>query len=155
MTVRVIWDVASAVPGAVERDISDEAAMLAVEAALAHGGRAGLAVDVIFVSDAALIDLHQRFHGDSSATDVIAFDLEDGSDGPGAEVYVSVECGRRVAAERGVRVERELALYLVHGALHLAGYDDHSGEDRSTMRRAEVDVLLALGYERDDLPHDR
>ncbi|MFN0242705.1 MAG: rRNA maturation RNase YbeY [Planctomycetota bacterium] len=119
-----------------------------VSAALAHGGRGSLAVAVIFVDDEYLCALHERFLGDPSATDVITFDLgaSDAEDGVACEIYVSVDCARRVAHRRGEPVERELALYLVHGALHLCGFDDHERGDRRRMRAAEAHVLRALGY---------
>lgn len=146
MTTRITWDVE---PGLV----ADGEAERAVEAALAHGGRAGILVDVLLVADETLADLHGRFLGDPAPTDVIAFDLGGGG-GPEAEIYVSVDCARRVAAERGVEPARELALYLVHGALHLCGFDDHEDADRSAMRAAERAILAALGYAPDSAPHD-
>ena len=58
-----------------------------------------------------------------------------------------------VAEERGVRWQRELVLYVVHGVLHLCGFDDHSDEDSHAMRVAERAVMDALDYEVDDAPH--
>ena len=55
---------------------------------------------------------------------------------------------------RGASAARETALYLVHGALHLLGHDDHDDADRERMRGAESAVLDRLGYARDPLPHD-
>jgi probable rRNA maturation factor len=139
----------------VERSPLDEGEVeRTVEASLEHGGRAGLDVDVVLVDDAHLQGLHQRFLGDERPTDVMAFDLGEDGGGPAAEIYVSVDCAVRVAARRGVAVARELALYLVHGTLHLCGHDDHDPSQRARMRAAEVRVLDALGYERDALPHD-
>lgn len=159
MTVRITRDTAL--------DPGDEAALrAAAEAALEHGGRPGIDVDVILVDDELLTALHGRFLGDASPTDVIAFDLGDPeapdapgrgtspSAGPVGEVYVSVECAWRTARERGVEPGRELALYVVHGALHLCGHDDHAGPDRERMREAERAVLSSLGYPDDPLPHD-
>lgn len=119
-----------------------------VDAALAYGGRAGLAVAAIFVDDEFLCALHERFLGDPSPTDVITFDLgaSDAEAGVACEIYVSVDCARRVARRRGEPIERELALYLVHGALHLCGFDDHARDDRRRMRAAEARVLKSLGY---------
>jgi len=146
VTTRITWDVEPEL-------VPDSEAERAVEAALAHGGRAGIDVDVLLVSDATLTDLHGRFLGDSTPTDVITFDLGGGG-GPEAEIYVSVDCARRVAAERGIEPARELALYLVHGALHLCGFDDREDEDRAAMRAAERAVLAGLGYAPDPTPHD-
>ena len=147
MAVGITWCVAA-------RPLTDEAVAAAVDAALAHGGRPGIDVDVVFVDDPTLADLHARFLGDPSVTDVMSFDLGDDAGGPSGELYVSVDRAEAVARDRGVRCARELALYLVHGALHLCGHDDHDPEERAAMRRAERAVLDALGYEPDDAPHD-
>lgn len=123
-----------------------------VDAALDFGGRAGLAVAVVFVDDEFLRELHERFLGDPTPTDVITFDLDGGDtlahpgDAVACEIYVSVDCARRVALRRKEPLERELALYLVHGALHLCGYDDHASADRRRMRAAEARVLKSLGH---------
>jgi len=58
-----------------------------------------------------------------------------------------------VAAARGVAFERELCLYIVHGALHLCGFDDHSSAARKRMRRAESQIMDELGYAPDSGPH--
>jgi len=122
-------------------------------AALSHGGRAEQELSLVLLDDAALCELHERYLGDPSPTDVISFDLgEDG--GPIGEVCVSVERAQLVAAERGVRPARELALYVVHGVLHLCGFDDTSDEERARMRAAEGAVMSALGYEQDCAPHE-
>ena len=84
---------------------------------------------------------------------MIAFDLGEEGGGPEGEVYVSVERAREVAARRGVEPARELALYLVHGVLHLCGYDDHDEEQSARMRAAETAVLRSLGFTDDDAPH--
>lgn len=127
----------------------------AVEAALRRGGREGLSVDLIVVSDETLAELHGRFLGDGSNTDVMAFDLgEDEAGGPQGEIYVSVDRARARAAVRGVAERRELALYAVHGALHLCGFDDHAEADRLRMRELERAVLDELGYPPDDAPHE-
>jgi probable rRNA maturation factor len=126
----------------------------AARAALAHGGRPDLTLSVVFVSDRALARLHERHLGDPSPTDVITFDLSDALEGPSGEIYASSECARRTARERGVDPRRELVLYVVHGALHLCGFDDRARADRARMRVAETHVLDALGYARDDARHD-
>lgn len=128
-------------------------------AALEEGGRAGVELSVVLVDDDTLAALHGQQLGDPSPTDVMSFDLEgDGDDsaelGPVGEVYVSVDRAQAVATERGVRFARELALYLVHGTLHLCGHDDVEPEDRARMRAAETRVLARLGFEADAAPHD-
>lgn len=139
----VSWDV----PG--PRLLSEAEVRAVVAAALGHGGRADLALSVVFVSDARLAELHAVHLGDPSPTDVMAFDL--GSDGGGVagELYVSVERARAVAAARDLAPERELALYVVHGCLHLCGFDDLRPRARARMRVAERIVLERLGHARE------
>jgi len=127
-------------------ELSDEDARAAVLAALSHAGRPGLRVDVVFVDDPTLQAMHEEFLNDPSVTDVMAFDYTqaDGDADPEAEVYVSADRARAVAAERGKAVRDELLLYLVHGALHLCGMDDHEDGPREEMRAAESVVLSEL-----------
>ncbi len=154
----------------------------AVQVTLAHGGGGALVVDVVFVSKEALASMHGQFLGDPGETDVITFDLRDDDDpspvdgrradpepeeedlagaelGPrpieaGGELYVSVDRALEASRERGVAFERELVLYVVHGTLHLCGFDDHGPADREAMRAAERAVMGRLGYPEDLAPHD-
>ncbi len=139
------------------RGIGERAVQAAVAAAFAHAARPMKNVDVVLVDDRTLARLHARFLDDPSPTDVIAFDLSDetpaGASALEAEIYVSHECARRVAASRGVAFERELCLYIVHGALHLCGFDDRSRAARKRMRRAESRIMDELGYPPDSGPH--
>ncbi|MCZ6597583.1 MAG: rRNA maturation RNase YbeY [Planctomycetota bacterium] len=137
-----------------DRPLGDEAVRAALEAAVAHGGRPGIELAVVFVDDETLARMHAEHLDDPAPTDVITFDLGEEGEGPAGELYVSVERAREVARRRGVTAERELALYLVHGALHLCGFDDRDGADRERMRRAESELLAQLGYPQDPRPHD-
>ena len=145
VVVRVAWKTK-------HRPLATRDVRRAVSKALEHGGRGAIEIDVVFVDDATLAGLHARFLGDSAPTDVLAFDLGD-EHGAAGEIWASVDCARRVARERGVAAARELALYVVHGALHLCGFDDHRSVDRKRMRAAEATVMEALGYARDLGPH--
>ena len=60
------------------------------------------------------------------------------------EIIVSVDQARRRAAELGEPFSRELSLYLIHGWLHLAGYNDRIESDRTVMRNAEQKALAIL-----------
>jgi len=94
-------------------------------------------VVVALVDDRTIAKLHGRFLGDPTPTDVLSF--------PHGEIVASGETARREAEARGIRPVDELVLYVVHGALHLAGYKDGKAKDRARMRRAERRVLKALG----------
>lgn len=137
-------DVSWSVPG--PRLLSDAEVCAIASAALAHGGRPGLRLAVVFVTDRELARLHRDYRADPSPTDVLAFDLGERGAGPAAEVYLSVERARAEARARDLAPEVELALYLVHGCLHLCGHDDHAPRARARMRAAERVVLARLGF---------
>jgi len=139
-TAEIAWTVSG------PRLLSDEEVRRSVAAALEYGGRDLSLVSVVFVGDEELAALHQTHLGDPSVTDVLTFDLGETGGGAAAELYVSVERARAVARERGFDPERELALYLVHGCLHLCGFDDREPRKRARMRAAERAVLTRLGY---------
>lgn len=140
------------------RFLESDDALRALAAALDHGGRSELSVDVIVVNAKTLAGLHAQFLDDPTETDVITFDLAGDDDpamgGPDGEIYLSADRARSVAAERGLPPERELVLYVVHGGLHLCGMDDHEEADRAAMRAAERAVMAQLGYAEDSAPHD-
>lgn len=127
-------------------ELSAERAREVLLAAFAHVERVPQGVVLVFVDDERLAGLHDEFLDDPSPTDVMAFDLSDEWGGPQSEIYVSVERARAIAPTHGVSVERELVLYVAHGALHLCGFDDHEPHDRARMRAAERCVLRGLGY---------
>lgn len=112
-----------------------------VRTVLAFGGRPDLAVSLLLTDDREIAELHARWFHDPAPTDVISF----ADDGEGAEIVVSVQTARRIARQRGHQVRAEVALYLVHGLLHVLGYDDTTKAARARMRRAERTCLQRLG----------
>jgi probable rRNA maturation factor len=111
-----------------------------VEAVLDHAGRRDLEVSVLLTDDEGIAELHGRFMDDPTETDVMSFET-DGT----ADVVVNVARARREASARGTTIRAELALYLAHGLLHVCGHDDRDAASRAAMRRAESEVLAALG----------
>jgi len=100
------------------------------------------------VGDRAIRRLHHDHLGLDSATDVLAFPFA-GAGGLLGEVVASADTAWREARARGVRPADELLLYVVHGVLHLLGFDDHAPADRKRMRAAERRALRAAGVTRD------
>ncbi|MAE45555.1 MAG: rRNA maturation RNase YbeY [Planctomycetes bacterium] len=146
MAVVITWDTEA-------RPLTDEQVTRAIEAALEHGGRADAMIEVALVDDETLAELHGRYLNDPSVTDVMAFELGEEGGGPLGEIYVSVDRAEIVAGRRGSSWERELTLYLVHGALHLCGFNDLEDADREAMREAEGAVLERLGLPPDGIEH--
>jgi len=113
----------------------------------AAGGRFDAqTLDIVFVDDATIRDVNHRFLKRDRVTDVIAFDYrgEVPPAGAAGEIVISAERAAVEARRRQVPVERELLLYVVHGVLHLVGYDDLDADDRRAMRREERRVLKTL-----------
>ena len=107
-------------------------------------------LSVVVIGATAMATLHRKFRGSPNATDVLTFDLE--SDPQigivDADIVVCTDVARRRAARRGGSLEiarAELALYLVHGILHLASYDDHTTSEFRRMHAREDELLLELG----------
>ncbi len=100
-------------------------------------------LSLAFLSDLELAEIHDEFLDDPSPTDVITFPGDSESDLAG-EICVSVERAEAESLSRGEPFSQELALYLVHGWLHLLGLNDFSDEERREMRRAESETLNFL-----------
>jgi probable rRNA maturation factor len=127
----------------------DEARLeAAVQRAFADADYDDVKVSIALVTDEAIHDLNRQFLAHDYPTDVLSFPLEDSPPLLEGEIVVSVDTARQGAAEVGWSWEDELLLYVVHGALHLAGYGDKSPEAAEEMRAAEADVLAQLGVQR-------
>jgi len=112
---------------------------------LAAESRLG-SVEVAFVDDATIADLHLRFMGIPGPTDVITFPLSEDEDPPTeeatlGEVVVSTETALRQGPEYGLDPVDEALLYVVHGVLHLLGYDDLDETDADRMAARQREIL--------------
>jgi probable rRNA maturation factor len=93
-------------------------------------------VDIILLNDNDLRKLHRQWMGENTVTDVITFPLIE--EPPiHAEIYISVSRARAQAEEYGVTLTNELCRLAVHGALHIAGYDDATEDQRKRMHELE------------------
>jgi probable rRNA maturation factor len=100
-------------------------------------------LSLVFLDDKSLARLHGDFLDDPTTTDVITFEgfAEAGTAG---EICVSVDTARRFAADSGLEFADELMLYVVHGWLHLAGYDDLEPTKKRRMRAAEARAMKMI-----------
>lgn len=125
---------------------SPEAATAVLFEAIIDSGKFPIAegeLSVAFVDDATIARVHADFMDDPSPTDVITFPADPSMDSAG-EIIVSVDHAYQRSVALGEAFNRELSLYLIHGWLHLAGFDDRSEEDRRKMRAAEKEALDLL-----------
>jgi probable rRNA maturation factor len=103
-------------------------------------------VSLAFVDNATIHRLNKQFLDHDEPTDVLSFPMSDpGSRKLQGELVLGVEVAQEAARERGHDVQAELALYVIHGLLHLCGHDDHDDADRRRMRERERHYLAALG----------
>lgn len=100
-------------------------------------------LSIVFVDDTTIGQIHNNFMGDPSATDVITFPADLSMESAG-EIIVSVDHAIATANEMALEFSFELSLYLLHGWLHLAGYDDHNEKDIIAMRDAEARALALV-----------
>jgi probable rRNA maturation factor len=94
-------------------------------------------VNVAVVDDAAIAKLHEQFLGDPHPTDVLSFVLECSGGRLEGEIAVSADTARAAAPLFAVTPEDELLRYVIHGALHLVGFDDAAPRQRAAMRKRE------------------
>ncbi len=108
-----------------------------------HAAVPGGELSLVFLTDADLAQLHRDFLDDPTPTDVITFE-GDPLAGTAGEICVSADMAAAAAKRHGHPFARELTLYLIHGWLHLAGYDDLQPAKKRAMRRAEVRAMTLL-----------
>jgi probable rRNA maturation factor len=134
--------------------VDDEWLRVVVARVLAAEGVSSAEVGVIVTGDVTVRDLSRRYRGEDAPTDVLSFAFgEDAGEfvlPPGestrlGDVAISLPAARRQAKQAGHSLEREMALLLVHGLLHLLGYDHAIDDDARVMRSRESALLATPG----------
>jgi probable rRNA maturation factor len=90
-------------------------------------------VSVVLVSDKRIAEIHREFMNDPTPTDVITFDH--------GEIVISAQTAKRQARQFGTSLADELRLYLVHGLLHLSGFDDKTARGAADMKRVQEKLV--------------
>jgi len=93
-------------------------------------------ISIIFCSDNYILDINQRYLQHDFFTDIITFDYCEGNVLSG-DLFISVDSVRENSIFYDVDFENELNRVIVHGILHLIGYDDHTEDDIKVMREKE------------------
>ena len=103
-------------------------------------------ISVVLVSDHAIRGLNRRFRGRDRSTDVLAFPLGNGAAAglPFGDVVISYQTARRQARAYGATLEDEVLRLLVHGMLHLCGYDHHERAQAARMHGLTRKLLREL-----------
>ena len=107
-----------------------------------HEGRKLGDISVIFCSDPYILDVNKKYLQHDYYTDIITFDYCEGKTLSG-DLFISIDSVRENAHEYGAEFDDELHRVMVHGLLHLIGYDDHTPEEEKTIHEKE-DYYLKL-----------
>ena len=112
-------------------------------------------LNVVFIDNKTIKQINNTFLRHNYATDVLSFSYDEPSfkNNVKGEIIVSVEMAGKLSRRYGYEVEGEIVLYLVHGLLHLLGYDDKRKKDAKKMHQREGELLSALGYRDVSIPN--
>jgi len=103
-------------------------------------GRSG-ELSITLVNDETMTRLNSLYHQCEGSTDVLSFPLQEGAGDLWGDIYISLDTARRQAREVGGSFTGEVRLLVVHGILHLCGYDDQEESSRNAMRTRETVYL--------------
>jgi probable rRNA maturation factor len=101
-------------------------------------------ISLAFVDAETSRTLNNRYLQHDEPTDVLSFPLEESRGSIGGELVICAEVAKAQAQDRGHDVQAELALYTIHGLLHLCGYNDHAPAEAAGMRLRERHYLREL-----------
>ncbi|HHT9129349.1 MAG TPA: rRNA maturation RNase YbeY [Candidatus Brocadiaceae bacterium] len=112
-------------------------------------------LSVVFIDNKTIKQINNAFLGHNYATDVLSFAYNEPSfkNSIKGEIIVSVEMASKLSRRYGYEIEGEIVLYLVHGLLHLLGYDDKRKKDAKKMHQREGSLLSTLGYRDVSIPN--
>jgi probable rRNA maturation factor len=103
-------------------------------------------ISIALVDNPTIHRLNKQYLDHDEPTDVLSFPYSAANAKKlEGELVIGVEIAKDAAAERGHDVQAEVALYVIHGLLHLCGYDDKSPRDEKAMREREAHYLRQLG----------
>jgi probable rRNA maturation factor len=118
----------------------------AARSVLEGEGVAEAEISLAFVDNQTIHRLNQRYLQHDEPTDVLSFPLsEPDAKRLAGELVIGAEVAQAQAESRGHDVQAELALYVIHGMLHLCGHDDHTERGAQEMRERERHYLHLLG----------
>ncbi len=118
-----------------------------VRTVLEGEGIADAEISLAFVDNPTIHRLNRQYLEHDEPTDVLSFPLSEANARRLAgELVIGVEVARAQAAERRHDVQAELALYVIHGLLHLCGHDDHTTREAAAMREKERHYLRELNW---------
>lgn len=125
--------------------IDEEQLQQGIHAVLAGEGLTRARISLAIVDNHVIHELNRQYLQHDYATDVLSFVLEQDTGYVEGEIIVSAEMAHQLAEGFGWKPSNELLLYVIHGTLHLAGYDDLAANDKEQMRGREAFYLKQFG----------
>lgn len=95
-------------------------------------------ISVAIIGDDEIKNLNKKYRKKDKVTDVLAFDY--GSPGSQGEIFICLPQAERQAKKIGHSLKNELGILLIHGILHLAGYEDKTVKDRERMNKMQENI---------------
>ena len=130
---------------AIELGDAERLARACARAAAAIEPRADGGAALLFSDDETLRDLNRRFRGKDKPTNVLSFPSGAPAGAFLGDIAIAFETCRAEAAEQGIAFRDHAAHLIVHGLLHLVGYDHEEDEAANVMERLETQILATLG----------
>ena len=125
-------------------DVSRQLLRKAARAVLEGEGIQAATISLAVVDDPTMHQLNREYLKHDYPTDVLSFVLDRDDSNLEGEIIVSADTAASRCSEFGWSAQDEITLYVVHGLLHLIGFDDHSPADRRRMRAKEQEYLAQL-----------
>ena len=123
-----------------KRTLDSDIVIAAVQRALYSEGFTARDVSIVLADHATVLDLNRAWLGHDYTTDVLSFNLDEEALAEGfveGEVYVDLDTAAERAPEFGTTFDAEALRYVVHGVLHLVGYDDATPDEKAAMHALE------------------
>jgi len=108
-------------------------------------------VSILLTDDDEIQKLNATYREVDAPTDVLAFAMREGTDGDLnseilGDVVISIQTAKRQAEEYRHSIEAELSLLVIHGILHLLGYDHAEKDETQIMQEKQKEIIYSLGY---------
>ena len=125
-------------------DLVDQAGHVISQARAEHGEDVPGHPVILYTNDEALKDLNRAWRGKDRPTNVLSFPAPEGEAYPG-DIAIAFETCSREAEERGIALSDHATHLVLHGFLHLLGYDHQNEDDAALMEGLEIKILKELG----------
>ncbi|MCG8307291.1 MAG: rRNA maturation RNase YbeY [Cytophagales bacterium] len=116
-----------------------------ITAAINQNNKKLLALNYVFTSDAYLLNINKEYLDHTNFTDIITFDQSSKKHTVEADIFISIDRVKENAEELKISFRDELHRVMIHGVLHLLGFDDKTDSEKEEMRKKE-NHYLALRF---------